>query len=126
MSEIKENNEFIDVKTRPKQPKKSVVKGIFDGSLLTRDSVINQLPFILFIVVIGIIYIGNRYHAEKVIRETSAIQTELKDLRSEAITASSELMYISKQSEVIKLIKEKKLDLIESSEPPKVIKIKSE
>ncbi len=123
MSLTEENIEFIDVNVKGKKVKKSALKEIIDGSLLTRDSVINQLPFILFIVVLAIIYIGNRYNAEKIIRETSTIQNEIKDLRSEAITISSELMYISKQSEVEKLIKSKNINLVESAQPPIVIKL---
>jgi len=122
MSEYAENKEFIDINAKTKKTRKSALREIIDGSLLTRESVINQLPFILFIVVLAIIYIGNRFHAEKVIRDTSNIQKEVQDLRSEAITTSSELMYISKQSEVIKLIKEKKIDLVESTQPPIVLK----
>jgi hypothetical protein len=70
----------------------------------------------------AIIYIGNRYHAEKVIRELTNLQFEVKDLRAESITTASELMFISKQSEVVKMIEENQLDLKESVKPP--IKIK--
>lgn len=98
---------------------------IIDGSILTKDEVVRQLPFILFLTFIAIIYIGNRYHAERVVRETSKLRNELKDLRAEAITTASELMYISKQSEVVKLIDNNKLGLYELIEPPKKI-VKSE
>jgi len=101
--------------------RKSAFRDIIDGSILTKDEVVRQLPFILFLTFLGIIYIGNRYHAERVVRETSGIRNELKDLRAEAITTASELMYISKQSEVAKLIEDSKLGLYESMEPPKKI-----
>lgn len=124
MADTDINNEFVDVKPESKPAKKSTVKGLLDGSLLARNAVLEQLPFVLFIVLLAIIYIGNRYHAERLIRETAGIQKELKDLRSEAITTSSDLMFISKQSEVTKLIEKKGLDLKESVEPPKIITIK--
>jgi len=125
MVKTPENNEFIDITIKGKPNKKSTVKEVLDGSLLTRDIFVRQLPYIFFLAFVALIYIANRYHAEKVIRETTALQIEIKDLRSEAITTASELMHISKQSEVIKLIENRNLNLVESKEPPVVIKVKA-
>lgn len=124
MAETDQNSEFIDVKPQGKTGRKRPIKDILDGSLLTRDAVLIQLPYILFLVALAIVYIANRFHAEKVIRETAKTQVELRDLRAESISISSELMHISKQSEVIKLIKEKDLGLVESTRPPVIIKVK--
>lgn len=124
MAETDHNNEYIDVKPQGKSGRKRPIKDILDGSLLTRDAVLIQLPYILFLVALAIVYIANRFHAEKIIRETTKMQVELRDLRAESISISSELMQISKQSEVIKLINEKGLGLVESTRPPVVIKVK--
>jgi hypothetical protein len=70
-------------------------------------------------------YIGNRYHAEKVLRQNLKLQNEIKELRAEKITTASELMYSSKQSEVLKMVKEKGLELEESFDPPKRIVIEN-
>jgi hypothetical protein len=72
-------------------------------------------------VFLAILYIGNRYHAEKVVRETVSLQNEVKELRAEAITTSAELMSKSRQSAVAKMVKENDLDLEELVEPPKKI-----
>lgn len=118
-----ENTDFIDLNEKGKPGRKPRVKDVLDGNILTREIFVRQLPYILFLAFLAIIYIANRYHAENVVRRISAIQTEVKDLRSESITIASELMHISKQSEVIRLVKSKNLDLVESKEPPVVIKI---
>lgn len=97
------------------------VKDFIDGSVLTRDFVIRQLPFIIFLSILAIFYIGNRYHAEKLFRRSGELQTELKELRAEAITVSAELMHLSRQSEVLKLLRKKDLNLVESLEPPQKI-----
>ncbi|MBN2520710.1 MAG: hypothetical protein JXB17_09420 [Bacteroidales bacterium] len=123
MNNKSENNEFVDITQKGRPSKKSTVKEVLDGSLLTRDIFVKQLPFILFLAFLAIVYIANRYHAESIIRETSAIQNEMKDLRSEAITIASELMHISKQSEVVKLVNSKDLDLVESKDPPVIIRV---
>ena len=94
------------------------LQNVIDGSILTRKSVIDLLPYIFFLTLIAVLYIGNRYHAEKIVRKSIEIQAELKELRAEAITSASKLMFISKQSEVARLVNEKGLNLKEAVEPP--------
>jgi hypothetical protein len=113
--------EFVDPKIESSEHKKVSLKEWFDGSIITRDSIVKQLPFILFISFFGVLYIGNRYHAEKVVRELDKIQQTVKDLRAESITTASELMIMSRQSEVVKLVQKENLDLEESIDPPKKI-----
>lgn len=117
-----ENVEFVDQKVESKELKGTSFREFLDGTVLTRKVVVKQLPFIIFLSFIGIIYIGNRFHAEKVVRDITRIQTEVKNLRAEEITTASELMKLSKQSEVVRLVKENNLGLVESTEPPAKIK----
>jgi len=112
------NREFIDQKEERKDYKRSRFRDIVDGSLLTREKVVRQLPFVLFITLIIIFYIANRYHSEKLVRRTLELQKELKELRAESISTASELEYISRQSQVARLVDEKNLELEESSKPP--------
>lgn len=113
--------EFIDVEESKKSRRKGSLKDVLDGSLLIRENVVKQFPYIFFLALLAIIYIGNRYHAEKIKRRITKLQLEQKDMRSESITTKSDLMFMSKQSEVAKLVKEKGLELEESTEPPKKI-----
>ena len=48
----------------------------------------------------------------------------MKNLRSESITTAAELMRISRQSEVVNLVKERGMELEESTTPPKIIENK--
>jgi len=72
------------------------VKEFLDGSILVRETMTRQLPFILFLTVLAVLYIGNRYHAERMVRKISKTEVEVKDLRAEQITIAAELMNISK------------------------------
>jgi hypothetical protein len=110
--------EFVDPKIESSEFKKFSIKDFIDGSILTRKAIVKQIPFILFISLLAGVYIGNRYHAEKIIRDLDKLQHEEMDLRAEAITSESELMYISKQSEVARLVREAHLNLKESVTPP--------
>ena len=112
------STEFIDQKEERKDYKRSRFRDVVDGSLLTRDKVVKQLPFVLFLTLIIIFYIANRYHAEKLVRRTLEMQIELKELRAESISTASELEYISRQSQVARLIDERNMDLKQSEKPP--------
>lgn len=95
------------------------IKELIDGTILVREDIKKQLPYILFLTFLGIIYIGNRFYAEKIVRQISEIKTEVTSLRAEQISTTAELMNISRPSEVTELIRQKNLGLVESVEPPK-------
>lgn len=104
---------------QPKKEKSSGVKSILTGSFLSKDKVVESLPFIFFLSFLAIIYIANGYQAEKLIRKIYRTNNELKELRSEYITTKSDLMYISKQSQLARATYE--LGLKELTSPPKKI-----
>jgi uncharacterized membrane protein YciS (DUF1049 family) len=96
----------------------ALLKDLISGSMVTEKIILKNLGFILMLTLLGAIYIANRFHAEKITRETTRLQKEVKDLRSESLSVSASLMYASKQSEVFRLVKEKELNLEELREPP--------
>jgi hypothetical protein len=98
------------------------IRELLDGTILVRENVLKQLPFVLFLTLLGIIYIGNRFHAERMVRRISEMKTEVGNLRSEEITITSELMNISRPSEVATLVASKNMGLKESMVPPKKIR----
>jgi hypothetical protein len=98
------------------------VKELLDGTILIRENIIRQWPYVLFLTFLGVIYIGNRFHAEKMVRQINDLKIEVNNLRAEQITITSELMNISRPSEVNALVESKGLGLKESLEPPKKIK----
>jgi|SRR6056297_1223947 len=122
MKDQRKNIEFIDESQERRELKRvGTLKGLLAGSLLTREKVVRQLPFILFLTLLAFIYIGNRYHAERLVRENSKLQDQVKELRAKSISTSAELMHLSKQSEVVRLIREKNLGIRESVTPPRKI-----
>lgn len=102
--------------------KKVRVKEIIDGTFLVRENMIRQLPYVLFLTFLGILYIANRFHAERMVRQIDELKVEVDNLRSEQITTTSELMNISRPSQVSALVQSKGLGLKESMEPPKKLK----
>jgi hypothetical protein len=96
----------------------ALLKDLMSGSMVTEKIILKNLGYLLLLTLLGAIYIANRFHAEKLTRETTRLQKEVKDLRSESLSISADLMYASKQSEVFRLVREKDLNLEELREPP--------
>lgn len=102
-----------------------LIKNLLGGSFLAKDSSVRFLPFLLFLTLLGLIYIANIYYAEENIRKIDGINRELKELRYEYISNHTKLMHISKQSELAKKLEF--LGIKESTTPPfKIQAIKSE
>jgi len=117
-----ENTEFVDSRKEHSKLKGRSIKDIFNGSLLTNDVILKNIGFIIWLTFLGIVYIGNSYHAEKIARQISSLQREVKDLRAESITNAAELMYVSRQSVVQQKVIKNRLEVKESVEPPYKIK----
>jgi hypothetical protein len=113
-----EKTEEIKVEKTKKVTTGSLLKDLISGSMVTDKIILKNLGYILMLTLLGAIYIANRFHAEKLTRETTRLQKEVKDLRSESLSTSADLMYASKQSEVFRLVREKGLSLEELREPP--------
>ncbi|HAC23779.1 MAG TPA: hypothetical protein DCE81_02565 [Cytophagales bacterium] len=77
---------------------------------------VQYLPKILFVMVLGLLYISNTHHAERTTRAINRAQTEVEDLRADYTTLKSDVMFASKQSEVARRVKE--IGLKESLGPP--------
>ncbi len=96
----------------------SFLKDLLSGSMISEKIILKNLGYISFVTLLASLYIANRFHAEKVTRESSRLQREVKDLRSEALSTSANLMYVSRQSEVYSLVRERGLNLEELKTPP--------
>jgi hypothetical protein len=77
---------------------------------------VHYLPKIFFVIVLGLIYIGNTHYAEQTVRKINMMQVEVEDLRADYTTLKSDLMFSSKQSEVARKVKA--FGLKESLIPP--------
>ena len=79
------------------------------------------VPYVLYITLIGIFYIGNSHYTDKKIRHINRLEIEVEELRADYTSLKAEYMFSSKQSEVAKKVK--KIGLEESLQPPIKIKV---
>lgn len=104
---------------KPKQGKSgSFVKELLSGILVSDKIILRNIWYIILLTILGAIYIGNRFNAEKITRQTARLSREVRDLKAEALSTSANLMKVSKQSEVFRMVREKGLGLEELKTPP--------
>ena len=69
---------------------------------LNYQSIVKQVPFFLFLTLLAVIYIYNGHLADKTIRNINITAKEVMELKYEYKTVKSEVMFRSKQSELVK------------------------
>jgi hypothetical protein len=125
-------NKIIEKKPIEEKPEVKSGKGnvvtrtvgsLLSGSFLSKEQALRSLPFLLFLTVVALFYISNGYYAEEQIRKLNRLSNDLKELRSEFIISTSDVMFISKQSEVAR--RSAPLGIKESVEPPIKITVTS-
>lgn len=100
------------------------VQRLLSGGKMSSVTVVNSIPFLLFIAFLGIVYIANRHHAENTVRKISALNKEVKVLSWEFKTLKAELMLKSTKSEI--LAQMDSTGLKELVVPPRKIVIKTD
>lgn len=105
-----------DKRTGSKGP--GFLKEVMSGSLLSDRIILKNLGYVVFLAFLGALYIANRFHAEDMVRKTTRLQTEVRELRADALSTSAELMRASRQSEVLDKVRERGIGLEELTEPP--------
>lgn len=87
---------------------------------LNYQSLVRQLPFFLFLAILAVLYIYNGHYADKTIRNINRTAREVKELQYEYKTVKSEVMFRSKQSELVKAVEP--LGLKELTVAPVILK----
>jgi ADP-dependent phosphofructokinase/glucokinase len=112
------------------KPERSNGKSAFSGlekrlrleSYFEEGFPVKHLPKILFVVLLGLLYISNTHYADKTTRAIEKAQSEVEDLRADFTTLKADVMFASKQSEVARRVKP--IGLEESLRPPFKVVVK--
>lgn len=95
---------------------------VLGGEIFSTGWVRRQAGFFVLIVVMMFLYISNRYSAQKEMIRIDGLKTELKEVRNEATTRSSQLLQRSRESKVVEYLKntaDSALDI--PTQPPYII-----
>ena len=126
-------NEYIEKDAVKKEQKKSrkktgrntfdvkVLAQIMNGDILTRENIVNHIPFIGYISLVVVLYIGYGYHTQNIAKKIILLEKEIGELNSEEVTLSTDFNRMTRRAEIEKLVQDKGLH--ESVEPPKKIEV---
>ncbi len=100
------------------------LRRIIGGDILTAQALRRQIWLILLIVAFVIIYISNRYSVQKDLIEIDKLQTELQDAKYKALSSSSKVTEISRQSNVLNILQNNKDSILQiAKQPPYIINV---
>lgn len=100
------------------------LKMILGGDILNAQFVRRQLWLIVIVVVFVIIYVASRYQCQQDMIKIANMELELKDAKYRALSISSKLTERSRESHVLKLLKENNDSLLKASDqPPYIINV---
>jgi len=75
-----------------------------------------NLPFVCYLVLLGVIYISNAHASEKAVRKIEALKQEVKDTKWRATNLRQEVMHGSIQSQIEEKVE--KIGLVPAIRPP--------
>jgi len=118
-----ENEAVVEGKTYKEIPDNWFNTFLSKG-VISPETATGALPFILFLALLGMIYIGNIHMAEKNIHDIDKLSKEVKELTYDYKTTKAELAFKSTLSEVT--AKADTLGLKEPVTPPRQITVKED
>jgi hypothetical protein len=111
--------QHIDNKTA----KSSRLTGL-GSSLLNYKWITKNIPFFLFITVLAVIYIANGHKGDNMLRDINTTAKNVKELQYEYKTLKSEVIFRSREDEVVKAVQPMGLQL--PAQPPERIILEKE
>ena len=93
----------------------------FERDLFVRNKVLLFVVFLMFLANITV-----RFKAAKVLREVDTLELEVKELRAHSIAVASDIIKLTRPSEILDRIKSSNLGLESSKVPPRRIYVEKE
>lgn len=106
-----------------RQRRRAKFLSVLDGSEFLGERMRGYWGQIFFALLLAILMITSNYSTERVVRETVSIRDELQDLQYRQISSKAELMRLSRQSSVAKMLDS--TGVKESVVPPYIIRYKA-
>lgn len=100
---------------------KKVFGSVVSGSFLSNGYMMKQMPFVLLIVLLSLIYINNRFMYEGELKKNYQLTQELQNVKYRSLTLSKELLEMGRRSGVQNRLKSVSSSLQESYKPMIVV-----
>jgi hypothetical protein len=109
-----------------KRKKKITVREVLNGRFFESEWFRRNRMLMFMIFAMLLANISVRYKSEKVIREMTALEDSLIELRSKSISIAADVVRLGRHSVIMDRVKKSGLDLETSKEPPRKIHVDKE
>ena len=127
-TEIQEDEEMEENLVVEEKPVKEISDNfftqLFTKGFISTERATSALPFVLYLALLGMIYIANMHLAEKAIRDIDDLNKEVKERGWDYKTAKADMAFKSTLTEVAK--RADTLGVRQSVEPPQKITVKED
>jgi len=110
-----------NIKTKKKTSAKNSFAMILNGEFLTKDFVLNNLPFIFFVILLMLLSVGKGYYSKNLIDEKEDSQKKLQQLKADYVETNARF---EEESLRYKLVDKVDSGLVETLNATKVIRVK--
>lgn len=115
-----------DLATEEEKPQSSnfTLRKILGGDFLSADILKRQVWLIVLVAAFILVYVSNRYSCQKDMLEINELKEQLKDAKYKSLASSSELTEMSRESNVLEMLKNNKDSVLHIADlPPYIINV---
>ena len=102
---------------------KKKLNSVLKGTFLVSDDSFKNWRMIIFLSVLAVVMIASSHSADRKVHEIARLTEEVKEYRSAFSDGRKKLMTLKMESTIRKKLRDK--GIVESTEPPKKIKVKT-
>ncbi len=103
------------------------LRKILGGDILNGDVVRSQIWVMVLVVLFTVVYVAVRYQCQQDMIAIDKLENELKDAKYKALSSSSTLTEMCRESHILELLKDNNDSLLKAAEqPPYIITIPEE
>jgi len=112
--------EWTESAKKPKSKKQSALMIILNGDFLTKDFVLNNLAYILFLFLLLFVLVAKGYYGKSLVKNVQETRTELDQNTADYIETKTLFEERTRRYKMVERLKQK--ELIESENAIQVIK----
>ena len=98
-----------------------ISRSFLSGGVLRRPGTLRYLKYALIVAVLMLAYIAHGYFTQNLHRKYTRLNHEVKELRTRSLSFTERRMTATRQSEILKALRERGAELDESLIPPTVV-----
>jgi hypothetical protein len=103
---------------------KKAGKSLLQGRIFSLEFFKRNWIYVVFVVVMALAYIGNKFSCMSSIQELMTLKDDLSNAQTDLVVSSATYNSMIRESEMVNLMNQKHLDLTAPKEPSYILKSK--